>query len=78
MKEFIITNTQTENAALVGLITPEQSEARSKEYLDELDFLAETAGIKAVKRFTQRLEAPHSVTFVGSGKLQEIKAFCRK
>jgi GTP-binding protein HflX len=75
MKEFIITDTQTENAALVGLITPEQSEARSKEYLDELDFLAETAGIKAVKRFTQRLEAPHSVTFVGSGKLQEIKNF---
>jgi GTP-binding protein HflX len=75
MKEFIITDTQTENAVLVGLITPEQSEVRLKEYLDELDFLADTAGIKAVKRFTQRLECPHSITFVGSGKLKEIKEY---
>ncbi|MCC8147158.1 MAG: GTPase HflX [Bacteroidales bacterium] len=75
MKEFILTETQTENAVLVGLITPEQNEARSQEYLDELDFLASTAGIKATKRFTQRLDYPHPVTFVGSGKLQEIKAY---
>jgi GTP-binding protein HflX len=75
MKDFILTDTQTENAVLVGLITPEQNELKSKEYLDELDFLADTAGIKAVKRFTQRLESPHSVTFVGSGKLKEIKAY---
>ncbi|MDR3338746.1 MAG: GTPase HflX [Candidatus Symbiothrix sp.] len=75
MKEFIITDTETERAVLVGLITPEQNEAKVNEYLDELDFLASTAGIMAVKRFTQRLEMPHSVTFVGSGKLQEIKAF---
>jgi GTP-binding protein HflX len=75
MKDFIITDTQTENAVLVGLITPEQSEVKSKEYLDELDFLADTAGIKSVKRFTQRLEMPHSVTFVGSGKLKEIKEY---
>jgi GTP-binding protein HflX len=75
MKDFIITDTQTEKAVLVGLITPEQNELKSKEYLDELDFLADTAGIKAVKRFTQRLEMPHSVTFVGSGKLEEIKAY---
>jgi GTP-binding protein HflX len=75
MKDFIITETQTENAILVGLITPEQNEVKSKEYLDELDFLAGTAGIQAVKRFTQRLDYPHPVTFVGSGKLKEIKDF---
>jgi GTP-binding protein HflX len=75
MKEFIITDTPTENAVLVGLITPEQNEAKSKEYLDELDFLAGTAGISAVKRFTQRVDYPHPVTFVGSGKLKEIKAY---
>ncbi|MDR0542613.1 MAG: GTPase HflX [Dysgonamonadaceae bacterium] len=75
MKEFILTDTPTENAVLVGLITPEQNESKSKEYLDELDFLATTAGIRTVKRFTQRLDYPHTVTFVGSGKLQEIKNY---
>ena len=75
MKEFILIDTPTENAVLVGLITPEQNEAKSKEYLDELEFLADTAGITAIKRFTQRMEYPHPVTFVGSGKLQEIKNF---
>jgi GTP-binding protein HflX len=75
MKEFIIANAETEKAVLVGLITPQQNEAKVGEYLDELAFLASTAGIQATKRFTQRLEAPHAVTFVGSGKLQEIKAF---
>lgn len=75
MKEFILTETRTENALLVGLITPEQNEVKSEEYLDELEFLAGTAGIKAVKRFTQRLDYPHPVTFVGSGKLEELKAY---
>jgi GTP-binding protein HflX len=75
MRDFIITDARTENAVLVGLITSKQNEAKSKEYLDELDFLADTAGIKAVKRFTQRLEIPHSLTFVGTGKLKEIKAY---
>jgi GTP-binding protein HflX len=75
MKDFILTDTPAENAVLVGLITQDQSESESREYLDELDFLAETAGIRAVKRFTQRLEYPHPVTFVGSGKLQEIKDY---
>ncbi|MDR2682962.1 MAG: GTPase HflX [Dysgonamonadaceae bacterium] len=75
MKEFILTDTPTENAVLVGLITPEQNESKSKEYLDELDFLADTAGIRTVKRFTQRVDYPHPVTFVGSGKLQEIKNY---
>ncbi|MDR0834666.1 MAG: GTPase HflX [Candidatus Symbiothrix sp.] len=75
MKEFILTDTITENAVLVGLITPTQNEQKSKEYLDELDFLADTAGIHTVKRFTQRVEQAHPVTFVGTGKLQEIKAY---
>ena len=75
MKDFIISRTETENAILVGLITPEQNEAKAKEYLDELDFLATTAGIRAVKRFTQRLEMPNSTLFIGSGKLQEIKEY---
>ena len=72
MKEFIITQEQTERAVLVGLVTPEQSEAQVKEYLDELAFLAETAGIEPVRRFTQKADKPHAVTFVGSGKLQQI------
>ncbi|GHT06963.1 GTPase HflX [Bacteroidia bacterium] len=75
MREFILTDTITENAVLVGLITPAQNEQKSKEYLDELDFLADTAGICTVKRFTQRVEQAHPVTFVGTGKLQEIKAY---
>lgn len=72
MKEFIITQEQTERAVLVGLVTPEQSEAQVKEYLDELAFLAETAGIEPVRRFTQKADMPHAVTFVGSGKLRQI------
>ena len=75
MKDFIITNTETEKAVLVGLITPAQNEIKIKEYLDELDFLANTAGIQPVKRFTQRVDSPHPVTFVGSGKLKEIKEY---
>ncbi|MDR2810648.1 MAG: GTPase HflX [Tannerellaceae bacterium] len=75
MKEFIISEAQTEKAVLVGLITPEQNEQKVKEYLDELAFLADTAGAEPVKRFIQRMNMPHPVTFVGSGKLQEIKNY---
>ncbi|WP_329905553.1 GTPase HflX [Porphyromonas pogonae] len=75
MKEFIITEARTEQAVLVGLITPTQSEAQVKEYLDELAFLSETAGVEPVLRVTQRLDKPHSVTFVGKGKLEEIKSY---
>ncbi|MDR1407867.1 MAG: GTPase HflX [Tannerella sp.] len=75
MKEFIITEKKTEKAVLTGLITPAQSERQVKEYLDELSFLAETAGLVPVKQFVQRLEMPHSVTFVGSGKLQQIREY---
>jgi GTP-binding protein HflX len=65
-----------ERAVLVGLVHKEQSEAQVKEYLDELAFLAETAGTVAVKRFFQKLAHPDSKTFVGKGKLEEIKIYC--
>lgn len=67
--------TKEENAILVGLVYKEQTETQVNEYLDELDFLAETAGAKTVKRFTQKLPHPDSKTFVGKGKLEEIKQF---
>ena len=69
---------EIENAVLVGLITPEQSEKRTKEYLDELAFLADTNKIVPVKRFVQRLDMPNSTTYVGEGKLQEIKEYLYK
>ncbi|MDR0961165.1 MAG: GTPase HflX [Mediterranea sp.] len=75
MKEFIISEVQAETAVLVGLITKQQDERRTNEYLDELAFLAETAGAVVVKRFTQKLEQAHSVTYVGKGKLGEIKQY---
>ena len=67
--------TNEENAILVGLIYKEQTEPMVNEYLDELTFLAETAGVKAVKRFTQKLPHPDSKIFVGKGKLEEIKQY---
>ncbi len=75
MKEFIITETLTEKAVLVGLITYHQNEQKVNEYLAELAFLAETAGAIPVKQYTQRADYPHPVTFVGSGKIQEIKEY---
>ena len=75
MKEFVISEAQTEKAVLVGLITQMQDERKTNEYLDELAFLAETAGAEVVKRFTQKLDTPNSVTYVGKGKLQEIRAY---
>ena len=64
-----------EHAVLVGLITPNQPEERTKEYLDELAFLADTHGIVPVKRFTQRLDQPNTATYVGEGKLEEIRQY---
>ena len=75
VKYHNIIETGPEKAILVGLITPRQDERRTKEYLDELEFLAETAGAKTVKRFTQRANGPSSVTYLGTGKLQEIRAY---
>lgn len=67
-----------ETAILVGLIHKTQDEEKLNEYLDELEFLAHTAGIKTIKRFTQRLEHPDPRSFVGSGKLKEITAFANE
>ncbi|MFC2622461.1 MAG: GTPase HflX, partial [Prevotella denticola] len=78
MKEFIISDVKAETAVLVGLITKEQDEAKTKEYLDELEFLADTAGAVTVKRFTQRVNGPSAVTYVGKGKLEEIKEYIKQ
>lgn len=75
MKEFVISEAKTETAVLVGLITKDQNEAKTKEYLDELEFLADTAGAVVVKRFTQKMAGPSSVTYVGTGKLEEIRQY---
>lgn len=66
---------EEENAILVGLVHKEQTDQQVNEYLDELSFLAETAGAHSVKRFTQKLPHPDSRTFVGKGKLEEIKQY---
>ena len=78
MKELVISKESTERAVTVGLITPEQPENKVNEYLDELEFLADTAGAEVVTRFTQKAENPNPRTFVGKGKLQEIKEYVAK
>jgi GTP-binding protein HflX len=75
MKEFIISESKNERAVLVGLITQQQNSDQVNEYLDELAFLAETGGYVPDKRFVQKLEYANSITFVGTGKLQEIKEY---
>lgn len=77
MKEFIISDVKAETAILVALITKDQNEDKTKEYLDELEFLADTAGTITVKRFTQRVTGPSSVTYVGKGKLEEIRDYIK-
>jgi GTP-binding protein HflX len=77
MKEFVISEVKAETAVLVGLITQQQDEAKTKEYLDELEFLADTAGAVTVKRFTQRVQGPSQVTYVGKGKLEEIRQYIK-
>ena len=75
MKEFVISEVKNETAILVGLITSNQDESKTKEYLDELEFLADTAGAVTVKRYTQKVTGPNSVSYVGKGKLEEIKQY---
>ncbi len=75
MKEFVISEVKAETAILVGLITKDQDEEKTTEYLDELEFLADTAGAVTVKRFTQKVNGPNTVTYVGKGKLEEIKRY---
>lgn len=69
------TSTSLERAILVGLITPQQNERKAIEYINELEFLADTAGAVVIKKFFQRLDYANSKTFVGTGKLEEIKSF---
>ncbi len=64
-----------EKTVLIGLITQNQDEAKSQEYLDELEFLAYTAGGEVLKRFTQKMDVPNPKTFIGTGKLEEVKNF---
>jgi len=78
MKEFVISEAKVETAIIVGLITPQQNERKTNEYLDELEFLADTAGAKVIKRYTQRVNGPSSVTYIGSGKLAEIRDFIKQ
>ena len=63
-------------AVLVGVIKQRETDREIQEYLDELRFLAETAGLETQQTFTQRMPSPHKRLFVGEGKLQEIKTFC--
>lgn len=78
MKEFVISEAKVETAIIVGLITPQQNERKTNEYLDELEFLADTAGAKVIKRYTQRVNGPSSLTYIGSGKLAEIRDFIKQ
>ncbi len=75
MKDMIIEHGASERAVLVGLITPQQSEGKANEYLDELAFLADTAGAVTERRFLQRMNQADSRTFVGKGKLEEIRQY---
>ncbi len=68
-------NTKPETAVLVGIVNQKQNSQKSQEYLDELEFLAETLGIQCVKRFTQQLDTPDTTTFVRSGKIEEIRSY---
>ncbi len=75
MKDQVLSTDINEKAVLVGLITPRQNELKANEYLAELAFLADTAGAETVNTFLQRLDYPNPRTFVGKGKLDEIKAY---
>lgn len=74
-KKSQLVKTEPERAVLVALITPKQTEVQTTEYLDELEFLASTAGAVSVKRFTQKLDHPEHRTYVGKGKLEEIAKY---
>src|ERR1700709_1017006 len=74
-QKFYDTAVKQEKAVLVGVITPNETEEQEKEYLEELEFLVSTAGAETIKSFTQKLQRPDRATFVGSGRLEDIKAF---
>ena len=74
-QKFYDTAVKQEKAVLVGVMTPHVTDEQNKEYLEELEFLVTTAGGETVKTFTQKLQRPDRATFVGSGRLEDIKAF---
>src|SRR6478735_5904612 len=76
-QKFYDTAVKQERAVLVGVITPNETEAQEKEYLEELEFLVMTAGGKTEKAFTQKLQRPERATFVGTGKLEEIRDYVK-
>ena len=69
--------TELEKTVLIGVITRNQNEDQSKEYLDELEFLTYTAGGEVLKRFTQKMDMPNPKTFIGSGKMQDVERFIK-
>jgi GTP-binding protein HflX len=76
-QKFYDTAVKQEKAVLVGVITPNETEAQEREYLEELEFLVETAGGETVKHFTQKMQRPDRATFVGTGKLEEIRDYVK-
>ncbi len=77
-QKFYDTAVKQERAVLVGVITANETDERAKEYLEELQFLVDTAGAKTEKIFTQKLQKPDRATFVGSGRLEDIKAYVKE
>ena len=75
MGGYITKDAKVERAVLIGIITPQQTEEQAKEYIEELDFLAHTAGAIPIKHFLQKLSYADPKTFVGKGKLAEVKEF---
>ena len=75
MADYYTTETINERAILIGVIEPFQDEKTINEYLDELAFLAITAGADPIRRFTQRITGPNARTFIGEGKVAEIKRY---
>lgn len=78
MEKAHLTATIKERAVLVGIVSQSQSDSQTKEYLDELEFLVKTAGAETIKTFTQRIDKPNPKTFVGSGKINDIRDFVKK
>ena len=78
-EEFqVITEKRAETAILVGIITQEQDERKTREYLDELEFLADTAGVSVMRRFTQKIPQALAATYVGKGKLEEMRDYIKR
>ena len=78
-EEFqVITENKAETAILVGIITQEQDERKTTEYLDELEFLADTAGVRVMHRFTQKIPQALAATYVGKGKLEEMRDYIKR